>query len=152
MMHKYLPEIDIYNFSYDEREEQYNKNINIENNEYDYIKSFLRTNKPKPTNKRELLSVMYKCYKNILGDNIFNPIVRKQKKENNKVINYNVIDFNKDYFNHNLELFKYSMIYSKSTKDYKTKYDKSICDILDTMTDIKKPSTINKKTQRRTKK
>ena len=36
------------------------------------------------------------------------------------------------------------MIYSKSTKDYKTKYDKSICDILDTMTDIKKPSTIKK--------
>ena len=37
-------------------------------------------------------------------------------------------------------MFKYSLIYSKSTKDYKTKYDKSICDILDTYEHIKKPS------------
>ena len=54
--------------------------------------------------------------------------------------NYNIITFNDEYFKSHLELFKYSLIYSKSTKDYKTKYDKSICDILDTYEHIKKPS------------
>lgn len=140
IMNKYLPEIDIYNFSYNEIDEKYNEIINITNAEYEYIKSFVRTKKDAPKNKRELLSVMVKCYKDILGDMIFKPLERKKKHINNKYINYNIITFNDEYFKNHLELFKYSLIYSKSTKDYKKKYDKSICDILDTYEHIKKPS------------
>ena len=141
IMIKYLPEIDIYDFSYDERDEKYNEPINITNAEYDYIKSFVKTKKDAPKNKRELLSVMVKCYKHILGDAIFKPAERKKKcmGDVKKRINFNIISFNDEYFKHHLELLKYSLIYSKSTKDYRTKYDKSICDILDTYEHIKKP-------------
>jgi len=141
IMSKYLPEIDIYNFSYDERDDRYNEIINITNAEYEYIKSFVKTKKDIPKNKKELLSVMVKCYKHILGDNIFKPTERKKKCMGNvkKRINFNIITFNDKYFRSHLELLKYSLIYSKSIKDYKTKYDKSICDILDTYEHIKKP-------------
>jgi len=132
IMNKYLPDINVYNFSYNEIDEKYNEIINITNAEYEYIKSFVRTKKDAPKNKKELLSVMIKCYKDIFGEKIFKPFQRKQKYINNKYINYNIITFNDEYFKSHLELFKYSLIYSKSTKDYKTKYDKSICDILDT--------------------
>jgi hypothetical protein len=145
IMNKYLNEIDIYNFSYNEIDDKYNEVINISNAEYEYIKSFVRTKKDAPKNKKELLSVMVKCYKDILGDMIFKPLDRKKKHINNKYINYNIITFNDEYFKTHLELFKYSLIYSKSTKDYKTKYDKSICDILDTYEHIKKPSNSRNK-------
>jgi hypothetical protein len=144
IINKYLPEIDIYDLSYNEMDEKYNDVINMTTAEYEYIKSFVRTKKDAPKNKRELLSVIVKCYKDILGDMIFKPVERKKKHINNKYINYNIITFNKEYFKSHLELFKYSLIYSKSTKDYKKKYDKTICDILDTLEHIKKPSNSRK--------
>jgi len=144
IINKYLSEIDIYDLSYNEMDEKYNDVINMTTAEYEYIKSFVRTKKDAPKNKRELLSVIVKCYKDILGDMIFKPAERKKKLINKKYINYNIITFNKEYFKSHLELFKYSLIYSKSTKDYKKKYDKTICDILDTFEHIQKPSNSRK--------
>ena len=54
IMNKYLPDINVYNFSYNEIDEKYNEIINITNAEYEYIKSFVGTKKDAPKNKKEL--------------------------------------------------------------------------------------------------
>lgn len=130
IINKYLNDVDIYNLSYNEIDDKYNEPINITNAEYDIFKTFIRTKKDTPTNKRQLLSVIKKCYIDILGDNIFKT-ERKKKYINKKYINYNIISFNDKYFKNLLELVKYSL--NKSNKDYKKKYDKRIVDLLNEM-------------------
>lgn len=126
---KYLSNLNIYKFSYDERDEIYNDLINMNNDEYEFIKSFITTKKDPPKNKRELLRVINKCYKSILGDDIF-LTERKQEREGKKKNNFNVIRFNDKYFNQFLELFKYSLNANENKRDIKN-YDEYIIKSLD---------------------
>ena len=62
IMKTYFNDINIYDFSYNEADEKYNKKINMAATSYNYIKEIIRTKKDPPTNKRELLKVLYLCY------------------------------------------------------------------------------------------
>ena len=118
--------MNIYKFSYDESENKFDESININNEEYEFIKSFITTKKDPPKNKRELLRVINKCYKAILGDEIFSGSKRIQERtEGNKKNNFNNVKFNEDYFNKFLKLFKYSLNANKNKRDIKN-YDEYI--------------------------
>ena len=111
MIEKYLPELDVYNFRFISNDERFNGDINVSDEDYNYIKKIIRTNKKKPTNKREFLSVIYLYSKNIYNDLLF----KKQdtERENGKVNHYNIITFDKDKFNIYIEITKY-YLYSKN--------------------------------------
>jgi hypothetical protein len=70
IMNKYLKSINIYQFSCDTSNDIYNEPLEIPNNEYQYIKDIIRTTKTAPTTKRDLIDLIYKCYKSILGDDL----------------------------------------------------------------------------------
>ena len=126
-----MSNLNIYKFSYDESETIYNDLINMNKEEYEFIKSFITTKKDSPKNKRELLKVINKCYKAILGDNIFlEPIRKQQRAEGNKKYNYNIINFNDEYFEKFLKLFKYSLTADNNKRDVKN-YDEYIINSLD---------------------
>ena len=126
-----MSNLNIYKFSYDESETIYNDLINMNKEEYEFIKSFITTKKDAPKNKRELLKVINKCYKTILGDNIFlEPVRKQQRAEGNKNINYNIINFNNEYFEKLLKLFKYSLTANNNKRDIKN-YDEYIINLLD---------------------
>lgn len=127
---KYLSNLNIYKISYDEREEIYNDLIDMNKDEYEFIKSFITTKKDPPKNKRELLRLIYKCYKSILGDEIFNVERKQERTEGKKKNNFNIIKFNDDYFNKFLSLFKYSLNANKNNRDVKN-YDDYIIKSLD---------------------
>lgn len=143
IMKTFFNDINIYDFSYNEADEKYNEKINMSPASYNYIKEIIRTKKDPPRNKRELLKVLYLCYKSLLGDDIF-ITDRHQKRINGIRTNHNIITFNNEYLKHNIELIKYSLIFSKSTTDKNDLYDKYIIDIINTLDYIKKPSTIKK--------
>ncbi len=76
---------NIYDFSYNEADEKYNEKINMEAISYNYIKEINGTKKDPPTNKRELLKVLYLCYKSLLGDDVFHvKITKKNRRKKNK--------------------------------------------------------------------
>ena len=66
-----------------------------------------------------------------MGDNIFLGAIRKQQRtEGNKKYNYNIINFNDEYFEKFLKLFKYSLTADNNKRDVKN-YDEYIINSLD---------------------
>ena len=116
LMEKYFKHINIYKFEYNDDDDMYNEKINMTLNDYGYIKHMIQTKKEIPKTKRELLSILTKCYKNILGDEILKK-ERFQMRIEGKKRNFNKITFNDTYFRNHMELLNHSLEDKKSKQD-----------------------------------
>ena len=104
LLSKYFPNINPYDFRYDEKD--FTKiNITIDNDEYQLLKAVLKTKKQKPDNNIELLRMIYFLGKHIYGDDIITMTRKSHRDEHNKITKYNIVEFNNETFEKHLELY-----------------------------------------------
>ena len=139
IMRKYLPNIDLYKYEYDYDDEYLDENVNIEIEDFKYIKSVIRTTKNVnlPTHKRALVDLMTLYATHIFSKDMIKS-VKKNKKIEGKTKTYYSREFNQDLFQKHLSLFKIFLLKNNNIKNIcrviKQRYYK---DIYDDTNDIK---------------
>ena len=104
MMIKYLPEIDRFAYSYNHDDTYLDDEIDIDNNDYLYIRSIIRSKKHKPVTKRGLVELMNLYVKYLFGGDI----ITREKQYHKSQTKYSY-SFNKERFKTHIELYRYTL-------------------------------------------
>ena len=107
IMRKYLPNIDIYKFEYEYDDAFLDEPIDMEIEDFKYIKSIIRTTKytTLPTNKKALVDLMT-LYATIIFSKDMIKSKKVNKRINDKITSFYSRKFNEELFNKHLSLFK----------------------------------------------
>jgi len=133
IMQKYLPEIDIYTFLYNEYDDIFLKNeIEMTDDDFKDIKSRLRSNKKKPITKLQCLKLIKQLLKLIVGDLLVCDQMEKRTKD--KKIKYYVGGINTSMFKSYIDIIKYNLNDLKNIDN----------DILDNFINIENSNVDNK--------
>lgn len=107
-MSKYLPEINIYEYEYNEDDTWTRESVNISEEDFKFIKKVIRSKKEMPKTKKELLKIMNMYIKNIFGNNMIRK-KKTQKRDGDKQINYYIYTFDRTLFQNIINLNKYTI-------------------------------------------
>jgi len=141
IMKKYLPEINIYTFKYNEYDDIFLKNkIEMSDDDFKDLTSRLRTTKKKPSTKLECLKLIKQLLKLIVGDLLV--CIEQQKQEKTIRKTYYIGGIDQYIFKSYLDIIKYSIRYVNNIDTdildnfMNIEDNKEINDIIDTDDDL----------------